>query len=112
MKSVGMLVAHKHKHSHLSILVCDLHRCSTIYYCFIILLFSCYCIVTDLCYLLCIPYFPITETLDECDEDTFQCDNGQCISLNLRCDFFSHCTDKSDEQECGKMENHTINRLT
>ena len=35
-----------------------------------------------------------------CDKDQFTCDDGSCISLDLRCDSVEHCDDVSDEKNC------------
>ena len=38
-----------------------------------------------------------------CTVDQFQCSNGDCISLSLRCDFRPNCADASDEADCGTV---------
>lgn len=35
-----------------------------------------------------------------CDDKQFNCDNGQCIGIELRCDGTSDCKDNSDEAHC------------
>lgn len=37
-----------------------------------------------------------------CDELSFQCQNGVCISLIWKCDGMDDCGDDSDEANCGK----------
>ena len=37
-----------------------------------------------------------------CSEGRFQCGDGQCISIDLYCDYIQHCADGSDEINCGK----------
>lgn len=37
-----------------------------------------------------------------CDEFSFQCQNGVCISLIWKCDGMDDCGDYSDEANCGK----------
>ncbi len=37
-----------------------------------------------------------------CPEQTFECDDGQCIDISLYCDYIKHCPDGSDEAQCGK----------
>ena len=37
-----------------------------------------------------------------CDEFSFQCQNGVCISLIWKCDGMDDCGDDSDEASCGK----------
>lgn len=37
-----------------------------------------------------------------CDEFSFQCQNGVCISLIWKCDGMDDCGDYSDEASCGK----------
>ena len=34
------------------------------------------------------------------DQDSFQCDNGQCVSKDLVCDGDMACADSSDEKGC------------
>lgn len=38
-----------------------------------------------------------------CDEFSFQCQNGVCISLIWKCDGMDDCGDYSDEASCGKI---------
>ena len=35
-----------------------------------------------------------------CLEGQFTCSDGQCISMNQRCDQIANCRDKSDEKDC------------
>lgn len=35
-----------------------------------------------------------------CDENSFVCDNGQCIKKEYKCDGLPHCRDSSDEKNC------------
>ena len=44
--------------------------------------------------------YNITLKLSGCSEDEFTCADGQCISINSRCDQIINCRDESDEQEC------------
>ena len=39
---------------------------------------------------------------DGCPASSFECQNGQCISVNFYCDFTEDCDDGSDEASCGK----------
>lgn len=39
---------------------------------------------------------------DECAKSDFQCTNGQCVSLDKRCNGFAECKDGSDEFSCGE----------
>ena len=39
-------------------------------------------------------------TLSACREDEFTCKDGNCVSMNLRCDGRTHCQDGYDEEEC------------
>ena len=45
------------------------------------------------------PYEAVLK-LTGCREDQFTCQDGQCISMNKRCDQVSNCRDKTDEQNC------------
>ena len=36
-----------------------------------------------------------------CVEDSFECGNGQRISVQHRCDGIADCRDESDEEGCG-----------
>ena len=38
--------------------------------------------------------------LSGCSDDSFTCDDGQCIDINNRCDQVIDCRDKSDEMNC------------
>ena len=38
--------------------------------------------------------------LSGCADDSFTCDDGQCIDINNRCDQVIDCRDKSDEMNC------------
>lgn len=35
-----------------------------------------------------------------CSSGEFQCSNGQCVSINMRCDSYPDCQDHSDEDGC------------
>ena len=35
-----------------------------------------------------------------CEEGNFTCDDGQCLSMSLRCNQFPECRDESDEMNC------------
>jgi len=37
-----------------------------------------------------------------CDQFSFQCQNGVCISLVWKCDGMDDCGDYSDEANCGE----------
>ena len=37
---------------------------------------------------------------DNCSDDRFNCQNGKCISMYLRCDAIHHCENGSDERNC------------
>lgn len=38
-----------------------------------------------------------------CDQFSFQCQNGVCISLVWKCDGMDDCGDYSDEANCGEQ---------
>lgn len=38
--------------------------------------------------------------VEPCSSDRFQCSNGQCVALALRCDGYADCRDHSDEKGC------------
>ncbi|XP_004639153.1 enteropeptidase [Octodon degus] len=44
---------------------------------------------------------------EACKEDEFQCENGECIPLELLCDHHPHCQDGSDEAHCVRLLNGT-----
>ncbi|XP_058517308.1 enteropeptidase [Ochotona princeps] len=46
---------------------------------------------------------------EPCQEDSFQCENGECIPLVNLCDGHPHCTDGSDEVQCVRLINGTTN---
>ena len=35
-----------------------------------------------------------------CQEGNFTCNDGQCVSMDQRCDQLPDCRDKSDEENC------------
>ena len=37
----------------------------------------------------------------QCGEKQFQCNNGECVKSDLRCDGDLACKDQSDEENCG-----------
>lgn len=40
--------------------------------------------------------------VEPCSSDRFQCNNGQCVALALRCDGYADCRDHSDEKGCSQ----------
>ncbi|XP_016078068.1 PREDICTED: enteropeptidase [Miniopterus natalensis] len=46
---------------------------------------------------------------EPCNEDSFQCKNGECIPLGNLCDSLPHCKDGSDEAHCVRLFNGTLN---
>ncbi|TMS20441.1 Transmembrane protease serine 9 [Larimichthys crocea] len=43
------------------------------------------------------------EMIAKCPDNTFTCDNGECVTkLNPECDFITDCADGSDEARCGE----------
>ena len=49
-----------------------------------------------------------TDHDDECSDDQFTCDSGQCVSQYGRCDQYKDCFDNSDEQGCGMRTNYGL----
>lgn len=48
-------------------------------------------------------------TAGKCPENTFTCDNSECITkLNPECDFITDCVDGSDEAFCCKCHHLAI----
>ena len=47
--------------------------------------------------------FPGLYSPDKCSEDSFECEEGGCISASFFCDFVEHCLHGSDEKNCGKV---------
>ena len=41
----------------------------------------------------------------QCGEKQFQCNNGECVKSDLRCDGDLVCKDQSDEENCGCPSN-------
>ena len=46
-----------------------------------------------------IALFPIAD----CNDEAFQCKNGQCVQFAALCDSYDDCGDTSDETFCGKF---------
>ncbi|XP_039713260.1 enteropeptidase [Pteropus medius] len=46
---------------------------------------------------------------EPCEEDYFQCKNGECVPLINLCDSLPHCKDGSDEAHCVRLSNGTTN---
>ena len=49
---------------------------------------------------LCIPDNRRILKLTGCRDGEFTCSDGQCISMQQRCDQIIHCRDESDEDSC------------
>ncbi|XP_053513889.1 enteropeptidase [Artibeus jamaicensis] len=45
---------------------------------------------------------------EPCKEDSFQCKSGECIPLGNLCDSHLHCADGSDEANCVRLFNGTL----
>uniref|UniRef100_A0A8C0WFD5 Enteropeptidase n=1 Tax=Castor canadensis TaxID=51338 RepID=A0A8C0WFD5_CASCN len=46
---------------------------------------------------------------EPCKNDSFQCENGECVPLVNLCDGQPHCEDGSDEAHCVRLFNGTMN---
>ena len=44
--------------------------------------------------------------LTKCPNETFTCDNGQCIPFKKRCNDMNDCEDESDEEGCETLVIH------
>ena len=49
---------------------------------------------------ICIPDNRRVLKLTGCRDGEFTCSDGQCISMQQRCDQIIHCRDESDEDSC------------
>ncbi len=47
-----------------------------------------------------IQYFCLVEH-PKCGVGEFQCYNGQCVDISMRCNLIPDCQDASDEHNCG-----------
>ena len=54
-----------------------------------------------------VPTQPLV-TLPVCDPNTYQCRDGSCIDIDLRCDGTPDCPEAEDELNCGKETCSTI----
>ena len=48
-------------------------------------------------------HLQVTLLLTNCRESQWTCNNGDCISIEDRCDLTDHCSDSSDELDCTKF---------
>jgi len=44
----------------------------------------------------------------ECSFDEFACNDGTCIDERRRCDQQYDCADRSDELNCGNVDNNSV----
>nr|XP_054757008.1 MAM and LDL-receptor class A domain-containing protein 2-like [Lytechinus pictus] len=49
------------------------------------------------------PTVPLT-TLPPCDPNSYQCRNGSCIDIDMRCDGTPDCPENEDEMNCGDCD--------
>ena len=47
-------------------------------------------------------------SVETCESDQFQCDDGACISTRYHCDGIIDCVDSSDEVGCGTCSHISI----
>ncbi|EDW00229.1 GH12750 [Drosophila grimshawi] len=51
---------------------------------------------------------PDNDPLNECDLYNFECDFGQCIPFEKKCDGYADCEDQTDELDCPAMTEHCL----
>lgn len=53
-----------------------------------------------------------TDAKQVCQDNEFECDNGNCIDGSWVCDSFNDCSDRSDEVECPNSKINIIYDLS